>query len=433
MSITYRVVKYIMDLGPVILLPLILLIISLLITRKPLKNLKNCTFIFIGMVGIAVLLTLFVNFFGPITNTIVLNSTKEFTVIDAGWLVSKTAILNSPIIGQIIIAVIILNLVMLFLRFTRTINIDLWNYWFFLLAGSIVFAITEIKWIGILIAIIVAAITFILSDIYATYVNSYYGISGVSLPQAQIICWAPFSHLINTIFNKIPLVRRIHIFYGQIQYKLGVFSEPIIIGFIFGFIIGAITRYKNFYLNLGPNLFYAFTNGLILSVIMIMIPRAVNLIFKGLIPTINDIKDFIKRRITKRELYIGLDPIILVGLTPTIILSIFMIPLTIYISTILPGSTVLPGADLIMIPFILIWVIAPSRGELFRSFISAIIIIPIILWITSNMGYLFTNLFVKYNVEMIEGYKRISSIGGSSNIFFWILLKIIEPIFNLFS
>ncbi|MBU2563287.1 MAG: hypothetical protein KJ568_02430 [Actinobacteria bacterium] len=432
MSNTYRVINYIIELGPVILIPATLLIISLIITRKPLKNLKNCAFILIGLVSLSVLLTLFVNFFGSITNTILINSSKKFEIIDTGWFVSKAVILNSPIILQIIIAIVILNLIMLSLRFTRTINIDFWNYWSFLLVGSIIFAITEIKWIGILIAMIVAAITLVLSDIYATYIESYFGLKGISTPQAQIICWAPVSHLINVIFNKIPFIRRVHVFYEEIQYKLGVVSEPMIMGFILGFIIGAITRYKNFYLNLGPNLLYALSSGLTLSIIMILLPRSVNLLLKGLVPTINDIKSFISRRITKRELYIGLDPIVLVGQPSIIMLSVIIIPLTVYVSTILPGNAVLPKADLIMIPFILIWVIAPSKGDIFRSLISAVIIIPIILWITTGMGDLFTKFFLKYNIELVEGYKRLSSIGGSSNIFFWILLKIIEPIFNLF-
>lgn len=433
MSVALKVVEYIMNIGPVVLIPAILLIISLIVTRKPLKNLKNCAFIFVGMTGISVLLTLFIKFFEPITNTIILNSTKEYTVIDAGWLVSKATVLNSPVILHIIIGVFVLNIIMLLLRFTRTINIDFWNYWIFLLAGSVVFAITGIEWIAILIALITAAITLILSDIYAVYINSYFGINGISTPAAQVICWASLSHLINTIFNKIPFIRRVHIFYEEIQYKLGIFSEPIIVGFISGFIIGAITRYKNFFLNPGTNLFYAFTGGLVLSVIFIMFPRAVNILFKGLTPTIDDIKDFIKRRITKREIYIGLDPVIFAGMPSTLILSVFIIPLTVYISTILPGNTVLPNADLIMIPIILTWAIAPSRGDIIRSVISAIIIIPIILWLTSNMGYVFTDFFLKYDMELIEGYRKVSSIGGSSNIFFWILLKVIEPMFNLFS
>jgi len=432
MSTTYKVINFIIELGPVFLFPIILFIISLIITRNPLRNLKNFAFILTGMIGVSVMITLFVNFFAPVISTILINSSKNFEVIDAGWIVSKAVLLNSPVILQIIIAVFILNLIMLFLRFTRTINIDFWNYWSFLLVGSIVFSITEIKWIGVLVAMIVAAITFVLSDIYAPYIESYFGVKGISNPQAQIICWAPLSQLVNTIFDHIPLVRKIHIFYEEIQYKLGVFSEPLVMGFIIGTIIGAITRYKNFLLNPGPNLLYSFLNGLVLSIIMVLLPRAVNLLLRGLIPTINDIKSFIARKITKRELYIGLDSVVLVGQPSIIFLSIFIIPLTVYISTILPGNNVLPNADLIIIPFILIWIIAPSRGDMFRSFISAVIIIPIILWITTNMGYLFTNLFLKYDLELVEGYNRISSIGGSSNVFFWILLKTLEPIFNLF-
>lgn len=431
MSATFNAVNYIIELGPVILLPVILFMISLIITRKPLKNLKNFAFIFTGLFGVSVLLGLFINFFTPFTNTIILNSTKEYTIIDAGWLVSKNVILNSPITLYIIIAVVSINIIMLLFRFTRTINIDIWNYWSFLFIGSIIFAITGMEWIALLIAIIAAAITLVLSDIYAIYINNYYGISGFSTPQAHVICWAPLSHLINTIFNKIPLIRRIHIFYEELQYKMGIFSEPILTGFILGFIIGAITRYKNFFLNPASNLFYAFISGLTLSFIFILVPRTVNILFKGLTPTISDIKSFIKRKITKRDLNIGLDPIILAGMPSTITMSAVLIPLTIYISTILPGSTILPSSDLIMIPLIMVWVIVLSRGDIFRSFISAIIIIPIILWISSNMGNLFTNFFLKYDIEMIEGYRRVSSMGGSSNVLFWILLKIIEPIFSL--
>jgi len=432
MPTTDKVINFIIEIGPVFLFPVILFIISLIITRSPLRNLKNFAFILTGMIGVSIMITLFVNFFAPVISTILINSSKNFEVIDAGWVVSKAVLLTSPIILQIIIAVFILNLIMLFLRFTRTIDIDFWNYWSFLLVGAIVFSITEIKWMGILMAMIVAAITFVLSDIYAPYIESYFGIKGISNPQAQIICWAPLSQFVNMIFDRIPFVKKIHIYYEEIQYKLGIFSEPLVMGFIMGTIIGAITRYKNFLLNPGPNILYSFSSGLVLSIIMVLLPRAVNLLLRGLIPTINDIKRFIARRITKRELYIGLDSVVLVGQPSIIFLSIFIIPLTAYISTILPGNNVLPNADLIIIPFILVWVIAPSRGDMFRSLISALIIIPIILWITTNMGYLFTNLFLKYDLELVEGYNRISSIGGSSNVFFWILLKTLEPIFNLF-
>ncbi len=432
MSTTYRVIEFILELGPVIIVPVILFFIGLFTTRHILRNLKNFAFILVGMISVAVLLTIFVNFFEPITNTIIINSLKEFKVIDTGWLVTETVLLNSPIIFQIIIAVAALNILMLFLRFTRTINIDLWNYWSFLVIGSIVFAITETMWIGILTALIVAAVTLVLADVYAHYIDDYMGLKGISNPQASVIGWAPVTHLVNFIFNKIPFIRRIHLFYEEIQYKLGLFSEPLIIGFIFGFIIGAITRYKTFFLETGPNLLYALNNGIRLSIILILLPRAVNLLLKGLAPAIYDIRSFIRRRITKRDINIGLDSIVLVGQPSVIALSVIFIPLTVYIATLLPGNTLLPGADLIIIPFILVWVVTPSRVDIFRSFISALIVIPLVLWITTDMGEIFTNFFLRNDLSLVEGYAEISSMGGSSNVFFWMLLQIIKPILNLF-
>ena len=176
MTFINNIIEKIIEIGPVIIIPSILLVFGLIASRKPLSVLKNSTFIFIGLVGFSILLSLFINFFEPLINTILTNSSKEFEIIDIGWLVSEKVILNSPINLQIIITIIALNIFMILFRLTRTINIDLWNYWIFLLVGSIVFAITEIAWIGILIAAIVAAVSLVLADIYAIYISSYFGI-----------------------------------------------------------------------------------------------------------------------------------------------------------------------------------------------------------------------------------------------------------------
>jgi len=167
MSTTYKIIKYLIDIGPVIIIPSLFLIIGFFSTRNILRNLKNNLFTLLGFISLSILMTIFVNFFEPLTNTIIINSLKEYEVIDTGWLITEAVAFNSHILLYIIISIFILNMLMLFLRFTRTINMDLWGYWSFLLVGSIIFTITEIEWISILISVIVAAITFVLSDIYA--------------------------------------------------------------------------------------------------------------------------------------------------------------------------------------------------------------------------------------------------------------------------
>lgn len=433
MSLTNQVISKIIDIGPVAILPAMLFLIGFVTTRKPLKNLLNCTYIFVGTMGLSIVLTLFINFFKPLIETILLASPKEFLIADLGWAVSKQIILNSPNTLYILIAIGAINIVMLLLRLTRTINIDLWNWWIFLLTGSIITAITEIKWLGILIAVIIYIITLVVADIYAPFLEQYYGIKGVSSSQPQFVTWAPIAHIIGLILNRVPGIRRAQVFFEEIQYKLGFFGEPMIMGFILGFIAGLITKYHDFQLSIWPNIFFALKMGLELSIIMILMPRLVNLIFKGLHPAMADIKSFISRRITKRDLYIGLDSILFVGHPSVIALSIIIIPLSVYIATLLPGNNILPSADLIVIPFLLIWAVVPARGDIFRSFISAVIIVPLTLWISSDMAVLFTSFFQKYNIAVAEGVKNFSSYSSGSSWIFWILLQIIKPILNLFT
>ena len=144
MLTTYKVIRYLVDIGPVVIIPCLFLLIGFFSTRNVLRNLKNSLYIFLGFISISILMTIFVNFFEPLTNTIVINSLKEYEIIDTGWRVTEIVTCNSPILLYVIISIFILNMIMLFLRFTRTINIDLWGYWTFLLVSSIIFAITEI-------------------------------------------------------------------------------------------------------------------------------------------------------------------------------------------------------------------------------------------------------------------------------------------------
>ncbi|MBN2072997.1 MAG: hypothetical protein JW770_03515 [Actinobacteria bacterium] len=429
---TGKILTTIIEIGPVVIIPSMLFVICLFTIRNVLKNFLNCLFIFLGFLSLSILLTIFVNFLGPLINTIIINSARQYDIIDTGWLVTEIVSFDSPILLHIFLTVIGINIAMLFMRFTRTINIDLWNYWNFFMVGSLIFAVTGIRWIGVLVAAIVAAITFVLSDIYAHYIGSYYGLKGISNPQAQVICWAPISHLVNTVFNKIPLLKRAHLFYEEVQYRLGVISEPMIGGFLIGFIIGLLTRYRTLLLDPWPNILYSILNGGKLSIIMVLLPRSVNILMKGLVPAIESIRTFIRKKITGRTIYIGLDSLVLVGHPSVISLSVIIIPLTVYLSTLLPGNRVLPGPDLIIIPFILVWAVIPSRGDLLRSFIAAVVIIPFVLWITTDMGQLFTNFFLKNEIALPEGYSQVSTIGGSSNIFFWALLQIVKPILNLF-
>jgi galactitol PTS system EIIC component len=434
MEILYKIMKVLIDIGPVGLIPILLFLFGLVVSRNKLVLLKNSVFVFFGLLSFSILLSFYVNFFNPIISTILSISSKKFQVADVGWLIARNINLYNPFVIQLLAIIIGLNILMIFLRLTRTLNIDLWNLWIFLFSGIFVYEVTGIMWIGIMFSCVIATITLVMADIYAPYIESYYGLKGVSNPQPQTIVWAPISESVNFILNKIPFIKRLHIFYEEIQYKLGPAGEPLIIGFILGFAIGAITKYRNFSTDFWPSFEFAALSGLNLSIITILMPRSVTLLYRGLIPIINDIRTFINSKITKREIYIGLNTLVFAGNVSVIGLSTIMIPLSVYIATILPGNRVLPGADLVLIPLILVWAIGPSRGDIFRSFISALIIISLVLLVTTDISGIITDLLSKKGIlDSAQGYNKASSLGMGSNLIYWVLSQIIRPILKLFS
>jgi galactitol PTS system EIIC component len=432
METAYKVIAVLHDIGPVGIIPIVFLLVGLITARNKLVALKRSVFIFIGLVSVAVLIGAYMNFFNPIIATIVSSSTKNFTTIDIGWMVSANSIFNSPILLELFFTLIVLNLIMLLLRLTRTLNIDLLNYWLFIFVGTMTYAVTEIRWLSILFSALSGAIVLVVSDIYQPNIENYFGIESISNPQPTTVVWAPISGLINYVFNKIPLIKKAHIFYEEIQYKLGVISEPMLMGFIAGTIIGYITKYKNFSLDLRSNILFCLMSGVNLAIIMILLPRAYHLLMKGMMPALNDMKTFVNSKFIKKDFYLGTSAIVFAGHPSVIGLSTIMIPLVVYIATKLPGNNVLPNADLVMIPFVLVWAIAPSRGDIFRSFISALIMIPLILWITTDISVFLTDFYLLEGGELVNGYSSISSIGTGSNVISWVFFQILKPIIRLF-
>ena len=434
MEVLYKIIRVLVDIGPVGLIPILLFLIGLVVSRNKLVLLKNSFFIFLGLLSFVILLSFYVNFFNPIIETILSITNKNFLVADVGWLIASNINLYSPFVLQLLVILVGLNILMIFLRLTRTINIDLWNLWIFLFSGIFVYEVTGIMWMGIMFSCVIATITFVMADIYAPYIESYYGLKGISNPQPQTIVWAPISEALNYLLNKIPFIKRLHIFYEEIQYKLGPVGEPLVIGFIFGSIIGAIVKYRSFSTDLWPSIWFTFFSGINLSIITILMPRSVTLLYRGLIPIVNDIRTFINSKITKREIYIGLNTLVFAGNPAVIGLSTIMIPLSVYIAAVLPGNRVLPGADLVLIPLILVWAVGPSKGDIFRSFISALIIIPLVLLITTDLSGTITDFLSKKEIlDTVGGYNSASSIGMGSNLIYWLLSQIMKPILMLFS
>lgn len=90
---------------------------------------------------------------------------------------------------------------------TRTVNIDLWNYWHFAFIGAVVYFASDNIWWGFFAAIICYIITLIMADYTADKFQGFYDkMEGISIPQPFCAGFVPFAVVINKALDKSPVL-----------------------------------------------------------------------------------------------------------------------------------------------------------------------------------------------------------------------------------
>jgi len=150
---------------------------------------------------------------------------------------------------------------------------------------------------------------------------------------------------------------------------------------------------------------------------------------KGLIPLSESARDFIAKKFPGKEVYIGLDAAIAIGHPAVISTGLVMIPITLLLAAILPGNRLLPFTDLAILPFFMIWAVAPSKGNVFRGIITGTIFMIGILYIGTAIAGVSTVMAKSVGFAFPEGTAEISSLDGGAHLVPYIIYKIIEMIF----
>lgn len=124
-----NVVQSILGAGASVMLPIIIFIVGI-IFRVPIKKaiISGIT-VGIGMIGINLVINVLTTNVGPAAQAMVERFGLNLTIIDAGWPAVSAGTWAQPIAAVMIPVILIVNLIMLALNRTKTLNIDIWNYW----------------------------------------------------------------------------------------------------------------------------------------------------------------------------------------------------------------------------------------------------------------------------------------------------------------
>lgn len=368
-------IQYIVDMGASVMLPIVICILSLCVGVKFGKAVRSGLMIGVGFVGLGLIVGLMNDQLGPAAAAMSERFGLSLSVVDVGWPGMSPITWTSSIALIAIPIAIVVNLLMLGLKWTKTVNIDIWNIWHITFTGAIVYAVTGSYWLGILALILRAMLVYKMGDLWGPICQDYFEIDGLTVPHGTAAYLGPIACTVDTVIEKIPGVKDININSDTLQKKVGVLGEPIVIGFILGAAIGFLAGYPlNMALPLGMNM----------AAVMVLMPKVVKCIMDGLLPLSEKARDLLTKKFGNGEFYIGMDPAVLLGDSQVVTAGLLFIPITLLLAILMPGNQVLPFGDLATIGFFIAMAVGIHKGNLFRTLISGSIIMAITIWITNQ-------------------------------------------------
>lgn len=376
------VFSYIIRLGASVMMPILFTVIGLCIGMKFGKALRAGLYVGVGFVGLGVVTALLTDNFNDPLKAISDIYHLQLNVFDMGWPAAAAVAYNTAV-GALIIPICLgVNFLMLVTKTTRTVNIDLWNYWHYAFIGAVAYFVMgeSLLW-GYFAAIICYIITLVLADLTASKFQKYYDLDGISIPQPFCQSFMPFAIVVNKALDAIPGFSKLDIDAEGLKKKFGVLGEPLVLGVIVGALIGFAAQ-----LNIKKILFLGVTMGAVME----LIPRITKLFIDGLKPISEKTQELVDSKFHGKKIHIGMSPALVIGHPTTLVVSILLIPIILAIAVFLPGNQFLPLASLAGMFYLFPIVLPYTKGNVVKTFIVGLIALIIGLYFVTDMAPDFT-------------------------------------------
>ena len=182
MELMQTVMDGISRLGVSFMLPVVVILLSLLLKISFGKALKSGLLIGAGFVGINLIIEMMNTGLGEAAAEMSRRFGLGLSVVDIGWQGAAPMVWASPIAAAAIPVAVLVNVAMVLLKLTRTVNIDIWNIWHMTFTGAIAYAVTGNFLIGILGVAVHGAVSYKLGDLCAPYIEEYFELEGMTVP-----------------------------------------------------------------------------------------------------------------------------------------------------------------------------------------------------------------------------------------------------------
>lgn len=374
------------NLGATVLLPVVIAVIGTFFGMKIGRAVKSGLLVGIGFQGLCLSVSLLTSSIQPVLDYYETLGTG-YDVLEIGFAALGAASWTVPFAVLVIPTIIILNLIMVRLKITKVLNVDIWNFMHFLVPGALAYALSGNAIIGFLVAVACGIIVLFFAQWLAPAWEEFFGLDGTTCTTLAFAAWTyPVTYGINKIIDMIPGLNKLDVNVEKIGDKLGIFGDPAIIGLMVGAFLAVITKQ-----DFGSILKIAM--GVAAS--MVLIPKMVGIMMEGLTPMGNAASDYMHKKIGEdADIYIGMDIALGLGDPACITCTAIMIPVTVLLALIIPDMRFFPLGILAEVCYLAPMCVLTSKGNLLRSLICMTVMMAITLF--------FANMFAAEATQMLS-------------------------------
>ena len=266
----FDLLQHFIDLGAIVVLPILIFIFGMLLGTPARKAFNAGLTVGIGFVGLNLVVELLSGSLGKAAQAMVERFSLQLTTLDVGW-PAAAAISYGTLLGSLAIPIgIAINIFLLFIGWTKTLMVDMWNFWHAAFVASLVYAVTQHFVLGLYAMLAYQVMIYLLADIIAPAIKKFYGFPNITFPHGTSAPGFLVAIPLNWIFDRIPGFNKIEADPESIQKKFGIFGESTVMGLIIGIVIGILAGY---------NVQGILQLGIKTAAVMLLMPRMVSILY----------------------------------------------------------------------------------------------------------------------------------------------------------
>lgn len=384
------------DLNPAAFMLIVLTLIACCFKVKFSQALMGGIKLAIAITGISAIIGILTTAFQEPMNAFVANTgLTNLTTMDLGWAPLATITWGNPMTLVFLILVVILDVVMIILDKTNTIDVDIFDIWHLAFVGlaCIFFGqaaganVTLVYLVACILVLFIGCLKIINSDLMKPTFNDLLDVPDTNPMTTTHMNYMmnPINMVFNKIFDKLFFwLDRWDFDAASLNAKVGFWGSKFAIGIYLGVFVGLIAGQC-----LQSIFVLAFTGGVCLELFSLIgswFIEAIEPLSQGITNFANN-----NKHLKGRALNVGLDWPFIAGRAEIWAAANVLAPIMLFEALILPGNTILPLGGIIAMgvtPSLLV----VTRGKMIRMIVIGAIILPLFLWGGSLVAGFVTNM-----------------------------------------